>query len=416
MSFAPVKKMSAHAPPFIPQYLRVKIDYDDLLVQAKHAFAERGYFCARVVDSSGTVNILPPKTVEREAASPKSDDSEKVLLGEGAYGEVYAHNKRGASMVKKVMTGDDWMERRYNFLLEFIIMARANFPVSYGCRFIVASHVCTDYRPGARMTLPCLGRVNLRTVELDLEDGLEPAIAQDRLKRWLKIFEQVCIDAAALHRLGMMHLDIKPGNIMETGKLVDAGAALHYTEARCKTDMRTTPYYKPGSLLLVKEQMHDFSVDVYSIAISLMEKMDWDVGDLRDYAVAKGILHAESRCGNRRYTCRNEELKDRFQKNIKDFMRDLEKKLQTAGMLPPQIGYIIGVLTHMSQYDAVDRLSYAALPAVADSLRRISDEYTVIFPSVEPLRDGRAASVFLNSDVVAFAPEEAVPPPCQFEA
>ena len=406
----------------------VKVEYERLKEAATIQFDADKMF--RVfVNPVGGFEIRPLNPAK--PASMHKESTQGAKLGEGVFGAVYdvVKMRNPHPLVKKCTSADKlprFVEYRFRFLFEFIIMACMYPDLAPGCRLIVcaaASDLAGDHYPvGARMTLPKLGEESLKLKVLKLEKDLSFDVVCDRLKQFLKICESLCDAVARLHQMGVVHLDIKPENIVVNDKgeckLIDFGSALPISDvATYKAVLRTTHWYKPGSMLLLKEQDHDFSVDVYSVAISLMEKMGWSSGALSGcLAVTEmksktKILNVHA-IGSEDYNFFNQQLKRIFEEDIVKFMSGLGVLFLSAGMSGEHIGYIIGTLTAMSKYNKEERLSYAELPVVAENFRRIAVNYVDVRRVRESLSVGAfhryAGGGSLAASVLGI--DEATPP------
>ena len=224
------------------------------------------------------------------------------------------------------------------------------------------------------MTMPYLGADNLFKETLN-PVGVDPIMVHARVQRWLEITASVCKDASRLHGIGFMHLDIKPGNIVN-GKLVDFGSAVHHTEAAADKDLKTSSWYKPVSMNLLYDQDHDFSVDVFSIAITLMEKMGWGSSLFSKSVEKSGLLHSLS-VDDPRFKQVDAVYEMHWKRAIAEFFGRLSVMLQESGMSVPQIDFVVSNLTHMSMYHAEERLPYTALHSVAEGFKAIAAEYAV---------------------------------------
>ena len=383
----------------------VKSKFDHLKRMAADQFKRRGYVRARI-DASGRVGVFDPRSKIPKGHGPsKSADSKGVLLGKGSYGSVYPQTPKPGRLpqVKKIVNPIiDPAAYRFALLQEFSLIAYMNPGISAGCRLIVASRSCLDYDLGARMTMPRLGDANLLSETLN-PVGVDPIVARARVLKWLEIASSVCEDASRLHKIGFMHLDIKPANIVN-GRLVDFGAALHYTDAgKCKVP-KTSPWYKPVSMLLLAEQKHDFSVDVFSIAITLMEKMGWDSSLFSKLVGESGLSHSMS-VDARQFKEKDAVYKMHWERAIAEFFKHLSVTLQRSGMSAPRIAFIVDCLTQMSKYRAEERLPYTMLPTIEKEFKAIAAEYAASPAAPSTTGVHRTASTLSRVRLDPYAPE-----------
>lgn len=105
--------------------------------------------------------------------------------------------------------------------------------------------------------------------------GSMEALLKDQRKlpeaRVLEIAVQAVQGLAAAHKAGLIHRDIKPGNILfaedGTSKIVDFGLAIFARDAEGGGEIWATPYYVPPETL--HHEAEDFRSDIYSLGATL---------------------------------------------------------------------------------------------------------------------------------------------------
>jgi serine/threonine-protein kinase len=200
---------------------------------------------------------LPPSLTERY------DDVE--LLGEGGMGIVYrAYDPRlGREVALKLIKGDD-----PGLLRRFIQEARAQARVVHEnvCRVYEAGHA--DGEPYIVMQLIHGAPLSRVRAELTLEEGV-------------RLMRDVAAAVHEAHRLGLIHRDLKPGNILvETAEdgarkpyVMDFGLAREVSE-RGQTQTGAvvgTPAYMPPEQALGDVRAMDRRSDVYSLGATLYD-------------------------------------------------------------------------------------------------------------------------------------------------
>ncbi len=107
--------------------------------------------------------------------------------------------------------------------------------------------------------------INGSNLEIEVASGgLEPA-------RALEIVRQVAYGLDAAHRSGLLHRDMKPGNILidQNGqaKVLDFGLSLGTSDEDTEEIIWATPYYVPPETLL--REAEDVRTDIYALGMTL---------------------------------------------------------------------------------------------------------------------------------------------------
>jgi serine/threonine protein kinase len=195
------------------------------------------------------------------------------LLGVGGMGEVYkgCDTRLERVVALKVLSADVTAdkERLKRFQLEACAISQLNHP-----------HICALYDMGEHRGRPFLVMEYLagETLAERLKQGPLP------LKQVLDIGAEVADALAAAHKQGVVHRDLKPGNVMLTNtgaKLIDFGLAkLKKQEASdpstAETNTETTPGLVMGTLeYMSPEQLEgrpvDARTDLWALGAMLYE-------------------------------------------------------------------------------------------------------------------------------------------------
>jgi serine/threonine protein kinase len=228
----------------------------------------------RLDDRSEELNTYGPKSTRLHAAAPNPEETEPdtpqlperytILreLKKGGMGRIYLarDSQVNRQVAIKVMRGrlgaqPEWLER---FAQELKTAGKVSHP-----------NVVTVYDANPNATTPYLVMEYIDGPDLSqLCDGKLP------IARVLEIAVQVCQGLVAVHKLGLIHRDIKPQNILLSSqgiaKLTDFGIAKEFQPSQnTATGMvMGTPYY------LSPEQARDAKSvdqrsDIYSLGATL---------------------------------------------------------------------------------------------------------------------------------------------------
>lgn len=202
----------------------------------------------------------------------------RELLGQGGMGKVYLadDNVTGEQVAVKVIktvegTPDEIKAANDRFIREAQALAKVKdchvLDIKHIGEFGNTPYCVTEYLPGKDM-----GKVlkSLRAQGKPMDQ-----------KRFINLVKQICSGVQAAHETGLMHRDLKPGNIMvmegdtkERVKLLDFGLAkfvatdrnVHNT--RTGMLMGTIAYMAPEQL---KSNKYDHRVDIYSLGVIMYE-------------------------------------------------------------------------------------------------------------------------------------------------
>jgi len=186
------------------------------------------------------------------------------ILGRGGMGIVYLAYDRllKREVAVKVIQDPDEKERR-KFLREASAQARVSH--ENVCRVYDAGElngqlfISMQYIPGRNLKLAT--------------DGLPLA---DKIRLIIQIAEGM----SAAHRMGLVHRDIKPGNIMVEqtddglqARIVDFGLVRELTDAAQSQagEIAGTPYYMAPEQVQSNTELIDWRTDVYALGITLFE-------------------------------------------------------------------------------------------------------------------------------------------------
>lgn len=184
------------------------------------------------------------------------------LLGKGGMGSVFratdANLQRAVALkiVRREFSQDqEFIDRFEN---EAKITASVNHP-----------HVVKVFSFGSAQGLYYIAMELVDKGSLDDLMNLQKRVAESQA---LEIGQQIAEGLQAAHRAGLVHRDVKPGNILfadaHTAKIVDFGLAiLQEREAAGKEEVWGTPYYVCPERL--DHQPEDCRSDIYSLGATL---------------------------------------------------------------------------------------------------------------------------------------------------
>jgi len=124
-----------------------------------------------------------------------------------------------------------------------------------------------------------------------LKDWMQrhPANNELRLKRGLELFKQACMGVEAIHKQGLVHLDLKPGNILLTGdpenqvvKIADFGLSRSMQkagqrQAQYRDGIGTPAYMAPEQIKSAHWKDIGSEADIYALGMILYELLDSDL-------------------------------------------------------------------------------------------------------------------------------------------
>ena len=211
--------------------------------------------------------VLPGPPSERRRVPPSLAERYQDIrfLGEGGMGTVYrAMDPRlGRTVALKLLKGDD-PELWRRFLGE----ARAQARIQH-------EHVCRVYEAGQADGEPYIA---MQFIDGEPLSKVAPKLT---LEQSVKLMQEVSVAVHEAHRLGMIHRDIKPGNILvearEDGSLkpyvMDFGLARE-VEDRGQTQTGAvlgTPAYMPPEQAKGDVRAMDRRSDVYSLGATFYD-------------------------------------------------------------------------------------------------------------------------------------------------
>jgi serine/threonine-protein kinase len=204
-------------------------------------------------------------------------------LDEGGFGEVYevddigfGQNRRRA--LKVVVAGKDTAKQAVEQIVhEFDLRSRIT---EIGHIINSESPQTCEYKELSLVLLP-----------MDLADGgnlhqwlLRNQKEEERQEKGIELFRQACLGVQAIHNAGLVHLDIKPENILLVegkAKISDFGIGRYYSELFEKNPeqllrggLGTPGYMSPEQFEVARERDIGPTSDIYSLGIVLFEILD----------------------------------------------------------------------------------------------------------------------------------------------
>ncbi|MFC1675440.1 protein kinase [Planctomycetota bacterium] len=288
-------------------------------------------------------------------------DRYKIIqsLGVGGFGAVYqvedlVLNEQMA--LKVVVTGEGKAQRASEQILhEFKLREKIND----------LSHIVKAQDPR-----PCEFKgLSLVLLPMEFADGrsMRHWLAQHqniekRQKEGLELFKQACLGVKAIHDAGLVHLDIKPENILLANgkaKIADFGigryGACQFSknpDQLLRQGIGTPQYMSPEQFHVARQKDVGPASDIYSLGIVLFELLDGNLPfdgtpiELRDKHLKMSPPQLPEKLGRwwgivKR--CLEKKVEDRYH-NIKQLIKDLERVVQGTAISTdvscPQCGHI----------------------------------------------------------------------------
>ncbi|MGE4071556.1 MAG: protein kinase [Lysobacterales bacterium] len=240
--------------------------------------------CASDFSSTQTPAQRPSPIPSTSTAKPETNADGKFIgpyrilevLGDGGMGTVYLaeqrHPVKRTVALKVIKAGLDSAQVLARFEAErqaLAMMTHANVAAVYeaGTTELSQPYFAMEYVPGLHITAHC------DKYQLDSRQRIE-------------LFLQVCDGVMHAHQKGLIHRDLKPGNILvkkspgqpSVVKIIDFGVAksLHGKLGPHTTDTRLggfvgTPVYSGPEQVLGKQSDVDTRADIYSLGVVLYE-------------------------------------------------------------------------------------------------------------------------------------------------
>jgi len=288
-------------------------------------------------------------------------DRYKVIqpLGAGGFGAVYqvedtVLNEQMA--LKVVVTGEGKAQRASEQILhEFKLREKIND----------LSHIVKAQDPR-----PCEYKgLSLVLLPMEFADGrsmrqwlMQNQDIEKRQKKGLELFRQACLGVKAIHDAGLVHLDIKPENILlvdAKAKIADFGIGRYGACQFAKNPgqllhqgIGTPQYMSPEQFQVARQKDIGPASDIYSLGIVLFELLDGNVPfdgtpiELRDKHLKISLPQLPGKLGRwwgivKR--CLEKKVEDRYH-SIKQLLKDLERVAEGTALSTdvscPQCGHI----------------------------------------------------------------------------
>jgi len=319
------------------------------------------------------------------------------LLARGGMGEVYLalqtfpERRVALKLLPHDLAGDAAFRER------FIRESNAAAAVEHPC--IVPVYGAGESDGELWMAMRYIDGTDLRTL-LDRERRLEPA-------RAVTICSQVADALEEAHEHGLVHRDVKPGNILVAGRdrayLTDFGLI---RRSEIETDltktgqfMGTVDYVAPEQ---IKGEQVDGRADVYSLGCVLFECLTGDRPFRRDTEIATLYAHLEDARPHSSAEAQDipGELDDVIAKGI---ARRADERFQTAAEMARALRESVGVSHTESPPRRGLRFALFAAAAVVVGLLVVA-----LLPDRgdrnEPTHSGTAQHVVLKEGLLAFDP------------
>jgi len=187
------------------------------------------------------------------------------VVGKGSYGTVYQVQRLsdGKTYALKEMDVRAMSQaEREDAANEIRLLASVQHPnvVSYNEAFLDGNRICIimDYAPDGDLSRIIKKHLAART---PMPNDLA----------W-KLFIQICAGLSALHKMRILHRDIKPGNIMMSGdvaKIGDLGIAKLLSKTVAAKTQIGTPHYMPPEIW--KNRPYGFQSDTWAVGCLLYE-------------------------------------------------------------------------------------------------------------------------------------------------
>ena len=173
---------------------------------------------------------------------------------------------------------------------------------------------------------------------------------EKRQKKGLELFEQTCLGIKAIHDAGLVHLDIKPDNILllnGKAKIADFGigryGACQFTKnpgQLLRQGIGTPQYMSPEQFHVARQKDVGPGSDIYSLGIVLFELLDGNLPfdgtpiELRDKhlnMLPPYLTGKPGRWWGIVKRCMEKKVEDRYQ-NVKQLIKDLERARQGTAL------------------------------------------------------------------------------------
>ena len=295
--------------------------------------------CGTKFEAEEEVSASPTKTLETPTEELTTGSTfagrYKIIeeLGKGGMGKVYKthdteiNEKVAVKLIKSEVAADKKTIERFRNELKF-------------ARKIRHKNVCQMYDLGEEK--------GTRYITMEYVDGedlkrLIRKVGQMPVGRTVSIAKQVCEGLAEAHRLGVIHRDLKPQNIMvdEDGnaRIMDFGIARSIKGKGITGSgvMIGTPEYMSPEQVEGKEV--DQRSDIYSLGVILYEMLTGRIPFEGDTPFTIGVKHKSEAPNDPREL--NAQIPEELSRAILTCMeKDKEKRYQSAGELRAELANI----------------------------------------------------------------------------